>query len=284
MKRSLLCAISLCLSFGAVVHAANYSVIYSGGYDKNNNHDRYYDNTLRIWNTYTGTLGYDVDKVFVLFADGTDPGIDRSSGISSDWSMITAAGGNIADATKNSLQNTAQLLLNTMTSDDCLHFWSFDHGYGDSSTPDTGGIVTWASPYLSDDEFASWFNPIEANAKSYAFGQCYAGDMVNELDASHCNYLFSGWAADWYEYSWGDGWVDAWADGIDSGLCYTHELGEYALQNDIYGPSGTGQEHPGYAGDNFHMITNLPPVPAPAALLLGLVGVALSRRCRFDRA
>jgi hypothetical protein len=257
---------------GTAAQAANYGVIFSGGGDRYNNHDRYYEETLRIWQTYTGTLGYPMQNVYVLFADGTDPAVDRSSGVNSDWSMIQAAGGNIASATSASLQSTLGTFQGSLTAADCFHFWSFDHGYGSSTVQDTGGLVAWGSPWIADDVFASWVNPIGAGTKSYALGQCFAGDLVNELNLTGNS--FAAWAADWYESSWGKGWADAWADGIESGLRNTHELGEYAKWNDPYGPGGTGAEHPGWMGANFDIVTNQP-IPAPAALLLGALGTGL---------
>lgn len=62
--------------------AEHYAMVFSGGLDPSQNHDRYYDETLRMWNNLTKIWGYGVDDVYVLFADGTNPAVDRSSDVS----------------------------------------------------------------------------------------------------------------------------------------------------------------------------------------------------------
>ena len=285
MKRTKI-AVAACVLLvfvGSTAMADTYGVIFSGGINAGNNHDRYYDETLRMYNIMTTDLGY--DEVYVLFGDGTDTAIDRSSGVSSDWSMIEA--GHIEAATATNLENRLTSLQTQITTSDVFHFWSFDHGYNETyddsppvpATEDLGGLCawdpTWADYRIADDVFASWVNPIDAYAEAYIFGQCFAGDMVNELNIVAGENRFAAWAADWYEPSWGRGWADAWADGLESGLLWTHDLGAYAVDNDPFGPSGTGAEHPGWLGDNLNILTGVP-VPVPGAVLLGMLGLSVA--------
>ena len=107
----------------------NYAVLFSGGYNAQNNHDRYYDQTLRMWNILTQTpdLNFDVNNVHVLFADGTDPAVDRSSDVSSDWSSIVNTSGNIVSASAENLQTTITSLASIIDENSSFYFWSFDH-------------------------------------------------------------------------------------------------------------------------------------------------------------
>ena len=276
--KKIIIIVALVFAMGASAQAGlNYGVIFSGGISQEQNFDSYYNETLRMWEIMTGTLGY--DEVYVLFADGLDPGIDRFSGVSSDWSMIPTS--HIEAGTYSNLQNRLTGLQSVITPDDCFHFWSYDHG-------GPGELCTWGSPFVTDSELASWLLPIDGYAESYAFAQCYAYSMVDDLNILPGENRFATWAADADETSLtftatGEGWADSWADGFESGLLYTYDLGNYAMLNDPFAPPGwtdpsTGtvyMETPGWMGDNFHMITNQPiqAIPAPGAILLSSIGV-----------
>ena len=290
MVVALMAALGLAMPSAAIADPASYSVIFSGGGSAGSNHDRYYEETLRMWNIMKDALGVPVGNIYVLFADGTDPAIDRSSNVNSDWSMITAAGGNIEAGTSANLQNILTTLGDTVGGEDCFYFWSFDHGYNGTyddnpptpATLDTGGINGWGS-WVPDEQFQAWTTGLnDAKAAMYAFAQCFAGDMkqtpgTEGVDVGAGN-IFTAWAADWYEPSWGRSWADAWADGLEAGLTTTHELGQYALANDIDGPNGSGAEHPGWAGANFDILTNeIVPEPASVLFFLGCVAAGAFR-------
>ena len=105
--------------------------------------------------------------------------------------------GHIEAATYTNLQCRLSSLQSLIIPDDCFHFWGYDHGYNDtytSTTPATengGGLCSWnpswttqADYAIPDNVFASWVNPIEAYAESYIFGNCFSGNMQNELNIS----------------------------------------------------------------------------------------------------
>jgi hypothetical protein len=68
MKKMIIVAfvMALCATTQAGV---NYAVLFSGGVEPDMNYNYYYNDTLRMWNIMTGTLGYDPANVYVLFAD-----------------------------------------------------------------------------------------------------------------------------------------------------------------------------------------------------------------------
>lgn len=285
------------ISYAAPVAHTDYAVLFSGGGDPDNNRPRYYNQTLRMWDITTGILGFDPKNVYVLFADGLDPAADHCTdegGIAGNpcpsqtyrnsvWDRVVNAGGAVLDATRDSLFDTLDFLDQTMTTSDSFYFWSFDHGFNQNKVepfdPKSGGLVAWGEPGIWDHEFAGWVDFFDVKAEIYAFGQCFSGSMVDDLDLAHHANRFAAWAAAGCEPSWGDGWVDAWADAIESGVRWTHELGQYAIRFDPFGPNGLGLENPGEAGRNIHIMTNQIPEPGGLGVLalIGLVVVVVGR-------
>jgi hypothetical protein len=282
----------------AAVYALMYAVLFSGGIDKDQNYDECYQETLRMWEITTGKLGYKAENVYVLFADGVQPGEDRCvtwdengkclKWENSDWRKVANAHGHIMSATAKNLKKVFDTLSKKMGEDDGFSFWSFDHGYSTNpSMQGNGGLSGWGRDQISDDDFASWVEAFNVKTESYAFAQCYAADMADDLfriDGSE--HRFAAWAARWNEHATSDiemGWAHAWVDGLAFGLTGTYALAQYALKHDSWGPYGTGDEHPGWRGANFNMITN-EPVPEHSTMLwlgidLALRVVRLRKRC-----
>ena len=140
-KRTTWIVIGLALLASPAARGENYAVLFSGGDSAYHNWDRYYNNTLRVWNLLTGTLAYKPENVWVVFADGTDPGLDQhidgGGYVNSDWSSVVSAGATVLPATSANLQNTmANLTAGPM---DLAFLWTFDHGSGTRFNPAVTG-------------------------------------------------------------------------------------------------------------------------------------------------
>ena len=248
-----------------------YAVLFSGGSDPQNNHLRYYTETLRMWQVVTGTLRLPTSNVYVLVADGTNPADDRTQGdaaddptrTNSDWQQIVDAGGNVIEATTANLQTTLATIADKPYVND-FYFWSFDHGGADLATNGESSLITWGGQ-VWDHDLATWLGAIRSDFAYYAFAECFSGGMVDDLNLANSPNRFAAWASAWNENSYGSGWADAWATGLENGLRTTTALGTYASENDIYASKyGFNLEHPGSAGADFNVYY----VPEPATLLL----------------
>jgi len=279
-----LAAVLATLIGAPAARADNWGVIFSGGINPDENHPGYAREAKRMWDIMTGTLNFPKENVFVLFADGTNTASDMSDGNDSytqSLKAIETGGSNVFDGTRSSLQHVLETVRDfTNPDEDCFYFWSFDHGSNAKVPPgpaeqDEGLLCTWtpgwAGPgpdpeWVEDEVFAAWAGQIQAKKECYAFGQCFSGDMVQNaqgLDCSPGSDRFAAWSANWDEMAWGweGAWHDRWAEAIEAGLRSTVNIGTYALLHDDYGPHGTdpakkGKEHPGLAGENFHIVTN----------------------------
>jgi hypothetical protein len=317
------------LTASALPMHSNYAILFSGGYNAGNNHLRYYEETLRMWNITTNTLGFDVDKVYVLFADGTAAGADRTVGesrknpdttpaalVNSDWSAVTNANGIIRDGQVTTLENTFNEVAGRITANDSFYFWAFNHGSNASfagcpnanSAPNDNGslpvnheetdlcapnappganvndvsLTAWNQQSITDANFAGLAGLISAKnpmGEAYAFAECFSGGMADNLVSGR---RFLAWAAAANECSFDRSWADAWADGLESGLRGTNDLGAYAVANDAYGGGpAINKETPGYSGYNHDIVTNLQiPLPSTLALLLAAAAAAGCTRLR----
>ncbi|GHU68772.1 hypothetical protein FACS189413_06430 [Bacteroidia bacterium] len=110
-----------------------YAVIINGGYDRYNNHERYWNDCAAIYSALIKEYGYDKSHIYVLMSDGTNSATDRHRiNGTYDSSPLDLDGGGVADiqyaATKANITIVFNTLSNIMTSSDNLFIYTMDHG------------------------------------------------------------------------------------------------------------------------------------------------------------
>ena len=156
----------------------HYAVIVSGGGNPSRNYTRYWNDCAEIYMTLTEQYGYDPSKVFVLMADGTDPGIDNSEGLSSNPDLD---GDGIDDidfaATNQNLDNVFNYLYSQLSYSDFLFIYTIDHGGMDYDL-DESYLVMWNAEKYYASTFANKVRSIRTKATHIVMGQCHSGGFL----------------------------------------------------------------------------------------------------------
>jgi len=264
-----LCFLGLLCFTAQSASAENYAVIFAGGVDRSENHSRYYNSTRDIYNALVYKLNYLGTNIIVLASDGLDPADDINGGGSSDWGFVLSSGGSVDSATSANLQAALTGLAGTLDDEDTFFLWTYDHGGGEEGDPTAvvdEYLCGWGGN-ISDRSLASWVAPINAGRQAYAFGQCMAGGMLEELGITAGSGMFGAASSNYYETSlWNSGenprgWTDAFYKAIqDHGKTGTHEIEQWAYDHTFSaagrGPGGTwrdGDQHPWRVGDDFDL-------------------------------
>lgn len=253
--------------------AANrYAVIISGGWDQYNNHIRYWNDCAFFYNTLK-QHGFLSDHITVLFADGTDPAVDRSDGVSSP---LDFDGDSVPDinysATKANIATVFNQLGATLGADDILYIFTTDHGGNESgneapyATPNVV-LYLWGETITGDELAAEVDKVVNPKAVLGIFEQCFSGGMVEKLAGTN-RVVMS--ASRWWELSYAMGpdytydefsyyVTTALADASKGdtngdGIVSMEEAYFYALARDAYQSEGLSGgdnlgEHPAYRSD-----------------------------------
>ena len=92
------------------VKTKDYILYFSGGVNPDNNGYRYYANMVDFYCTVTTELGIVPENIFILYADGTDPAVDREDGFNSDMSFATVQQMNVYSATMANLTEAMDII------------------------------------------------------------------------------------------------------------------------------------------------------------------------------
>ena len=258
----------LCLA-QATARAEHYAILFAGGVDAANNDDRFYEVT---WDMYFRTrdfLNFLPENIYVIAFDGTNAGVDRASGVSSDWTNILASGSTVQEATAANLLATIQGL--GAAERDTFLFWAYDHGSGtegDRNAFDEEELCGWGED-IGDSQFASQVSAanLGAGRQAFVFCQCFAGGMLDNLACATTPGRFGCAASSHFEPAlWNPlataphGFSDAFVEGIESRITSTHDLYNYAYSQTPQaigeGPDATyspGFQHPWMEGADYEL-------------------------------
>ena len=206
-----------------------YAVILSGGVNKNNNHERYWNDCSFIYQTLVKKYGLPRNNVNVIMSDGTSPVADMRSlagGYKSSPLDLDADGNN--DIGYSATRANIRLVLNTLSQkvnkNDHLFFFVIDHG-GTTDNISSSYINLWGNAILYDYELADWLQPfIEKSVNvNVVLGQCYSGGFIDDLTEVGC---VVSTASSGSEYSWAcsdrpyDEFVYQWTTAINGANSY----------------------------------------------------------------
>ncbi|HOD83686.1 MAG TPA: Ig-like domain-containing protein, partial [Phycisphaerae bacterium] len=240
--------------------ARNHAILFAGGVDAMNNHSRYYDRVKGLYETLVNVCHLDPANIYILYADGTAGGVDRSDGQNSDMSFATLLGTTVLPGTQESLISTITLLADPSKPNwvgplDHFLFWSFDHGDGDEDPTAhvEAELCGWGSD-IPGTTVAVQLNRIHAAHSTYIHGQCFSGgilDFQTPLDAGE----FGAAACRYYEVSYGDGFVWGFETALAWGFNTTHWAFRFAHNLDPH--AWLYREHPWMIGPDFPIFLDM---------------------------
>ncbi len=183
----------------------NYAVLITGDYagknipanEQYNNgqgksaygFDEFWNDTFLMWDMLTrpveeGGKGYSEENVFVLFADGVDyykVDLNYDGHYKPSDSISTPSVTDYA-ATIGNVQLVFNQLAQTITPNDFLFVWTFDHGGTSGGGNSTLHLIDGT---MTDAAFANLVNPINAHKKVFWMQQCFAGGFADNLTANN---------------------------------------------------------------------------------------------------
>ena len=164
-----------------------YAVIISGGYDRDNNYERYWNDCAAIYSTLVNVYNYDRSHIYVLVSDGTNPASDRRRlNGTYDSSPLDLDGDGTNDiqyaATKANITAVFNTLSQIMTNQDNLFIFTTDHGGLNSGQ--SVFMYLW-NETIQDSQFATEVNKINAKSINIVMEQCHSGGFIDNLASNN---------------------------------------------------------------------------------------------------
>jgi hypothetical protein len=246
---------------------SRWAVLMNGGYDRYNNHVRYWNDLSNIYITLNYVYEIPDENIIVLCSDGTDPAVDQSNGQNSNPDLD---GDGDPDIMYSCILSNVNMvfanLANNFTGTEKLFVFTTDHGSSVSGWNVVQNL--WNHEVLTDAHFASLLAALPVSEIICTFEPCFSGGFLDDVvvppgpvvASSACRHDESSWAMDNLLY---DEYVFYWtaavkgadaygnpvdADINDDGVVTMDEAFIYAEDHDTrpespqYGdyPEGTG--------------------------------------------
>ena len=260
----------------------DYAVIISGGGNPSNNHIRYWNDCATIYSILRNTYMYPKDHIYVIMADGISTNKDRHLlNNEYDSSPLDLDGDGQDDiqysAHKENIEFVFRQLAQRMTCDDNLFIFTTDHGTLVGKDKKQAALVLWDDSIITDKEFATALNKIDANKINICMEQCYSGGFIDDLESTSrlistaCrsdelsyatkNKMYNEFAFHWSAAVLGNypSGEKANADTNNDGRISMSEAFNYATKNDMknehpqYSFLPKGIEHETFLRQNFHI-------------------------------
>lgn len=176
-----------------------YAVLMSGGYDKGNNHVRYWNDLSNIYITLVDVYGYLDANIIVLCSDGLDPAPDQSNNMNSDPDLDGDGDDDIMySCVYSNIQLVFTQLQTLLTPDDQLFVFTTDHG--SSSGGWSAYLNLWNYESLTDTQLETMVDALPQCNMIFTMEQCFSGGFEDNLTVMP-ERVFSS-ACAYNEYSW----------------------------------------------------------------------------------
>lgn len=160
-----------------------FAVIISGGINKDNNYERYWNDCAAMYSTLANLYGYKDENIYVIMSDGTNSGLDRkknSGGYDSSPLDLDGDGDNdiMYAATKANITTVFNELSEKLTQNDHLFIFTTDHG--GQNLDGSVSMCLWGEN-ISATEFANKVDKVDAKTINIVMEQCHSGGFIPVL-------------------------------------------------------------------------------------------------------
>jgi hypothetical protein len=275
-----------------------WAVLMNGGYDRYNNHVRYWNDLSNIYIALNHVYEFPDENIIVLCSDGLDPAIDQSNSQNSNPDLDGDGDDDIMySCVLSNVDMVFTNLANNFTIYDKLFVFTTDHGSGVSGWSVVENL--WNHEELTDAHFASLLAAFPECEKICTFEPCYSGGFLDNIvvppgpivASSACRHDESSWAMDNLIY---DEYVFHWtaavkgedafgnpvdADADENGFVTMDEAFLYAESHDEQSESPQYDEYPEGIGSTLSLwVSSDPPTQPtkPVGPALGIWNVEYS--------